>query len=230
MNALKIFKADPDNAAALAELERLATSINARERKSRADRLRHAQEQGNALLRAKALCEVTMPGQFVKWLDEHITAFTRSRAYHFMQFAEFLVTRKHLPTEEKWKEWQRISGNTAPGVAPTSAPAQSAPSQCTPLAAPGVNVTPPKPVIVVPPAPNPTPIKPTICNPQVPARIVDRVPFELMFTQRDHERLKALLRSAREGQGRESRRRRDRACSARKGIRRAACYLARRPR
>jgi hypothetical protein len=87
--------------------------INSRERRSKADKVRLAEEQGNDLIQAREECERRGSPHYRKWgkwLSENITEMCRARAYHYISFSERLVTRRFTP-EEKWKEWQRISGN-----------------------------------------------------------------------------------------------------------------------
>jgi hypothetical protein len=100
-------------AAPVVDLGQIARRLNTRERRSKADMVRVAREQGEDLLKAQGECK--RPGhpyyrRFLIWLNEHITEFSQGRAYHYMQFAKLIAARS-FTLAEQWEEWQRISGH-----------------------------------------------------------------------------------------------------------------------
>ena len=96
------------------DLTIFAERINDRERRSQVDALRCAQEQANDLSKVRDECK-RQGIKFDEWL-KNVTAFGRARAYHYLKFAEYLVTRPTMPHDELWAERQRISGNRRVGA------------------------------------------------------------------------------------------------------------------
>jgi hypothetical protein len=101
------------------DLAQVARRLNTRERRNKADTLKHARAQGEDLLAARAECR--RPGhpyyrRFLIWLSEHVTEFAQARAYHYMQFAKLTVTISS-DLGVQWALWQDIQGNTAPETA-----------------------------------------------------------------------------------------------------------------
>jgi hypothetical protein len=68
---------------------------------------------GRALIETRDECK-RRGESFTEWLDKHrhVTKVGRARAYHYIAWAEYLVTRRGAVTEEEAEaEWRRISGN-----------------------------------------------------------------------------------------------------------------------
>lgn len=97
------------------DLAIFAERINDRERKSQVDALRCAQEQANDLSKVRDECK-RQNIKFDEWVKENVTAIGRARAYHYLKFAQCLVTRPTMPHDELWVEWQSISGNRRVGA------------------------------------------------------------------------------------------------------------------
>src|SRR5262249_30135225 len=85
------------------DLVTLANRINSREKKSRTATLLHVRQQGEDLLKAKALCG---HGPWTSWLKEKVE-FSPEQARRYMRFAK-TVAATDLDEDAQWQQWQQI--------------------------------------------------------------------------------------------------------------------------
>lgn len=71
--------------------------------------LEHYRATGDVLIEARAECR-RRGIKWLAWLAANVTNVGRARVYHYIAFAELLVTRNLTP-DDQWEAWRRISGN-----------------------------------------------------------------------------------------------------------------------
>jgi hypothetical protein len=104
---------DVDVETALSQLARQINAEHQAGQQARRKGLDHYRQAGQRLIAAREECQRQGLG-FTTWLKDNKDAlgFGTARAYHYVNLAEFLVTRNPSP-EELEAEWRRISSNAA---------------------------------------------------------------------------------------------------------------------
>jgi ParB family chromosome partitioning protein len=98
--------------AAEKELQKLTTTVNQREKRTREEELAHAKRQATDLLRMKVLVrQLYGPKQWEKWADTNITEMSSSRRGQYMTYGKKLLVTRNLTPKEDWDLWQACSGN-----------------------------------------------------------------------------------------------------------------------